>query len=509
MWERAGKIYRTLGPEGKPFISWIEHNRAIALRNLGLFEASIQASKTVQIELSELGQLIEAAHAQQNLAVTYFVQGQFNEALRLLDETRDTFYRDGRERDALLVNLFISDCLLQLRRFVEVLDKCQQVRGLFDRLGTHFEGAQAILNEATAYSGLRRFPEAETSLGEARRLFEAEGNSVWVAFTDLERAVVMQAQNRYTESLQLAQACARILREHDLPVEEAQAFLITAKAMIGAGRYEEAQTLVAQALSCGTNRKIPMLIYQSHHLAGAIAAAEGRIGEALTEYDQAIEEIEHLRGWVMVEYRAGFQEDKQALYEDALDLCLDLDLPERGLDYAERAKSRALLDLIACRLELEIQPRDAADRELIAQLQQLRRERDRLYRRQDTEGGFETRGDVSPSDAVNLTQQDVLSIEKKITGLWHRLLIRHADYARDADLWRVQTAPVRPLLAQDTVLIEYFITQQQVVAFLVSRDAVLVRKLPAAVADISTISHNFCGSTSRPARKVTPPISAL
>ena len=80
--------------------------------------------------------------------------------------------RDGRQRHAMLVELFISDCLLQLRRFTDVLEKCRQVRALFAELGTRFEVGQAILNEAAALTGLRDFSAARASLAEARTLFE-------------------------------------------------------------------------------------------------------------------------------------------------------------------------------------------------------------------------------------------------------------------------------------------------------------------------------------------------
>jgi tetratricopeptide (TPR) repeat protein len=41
--DRARELYRRLGKEGERFLPWVEHDRAIALRNLGQFEASLQA----------------------------------------------------------------------------------------------------------------------------------------------------------------------------------------------------------------------------------------------------------------------------------------------------------------------------------------------------------------------------------------------------------------------------------------------------------------------------------
>ena len=96
----------------------------------------------------------------------------------------------------------------------------------------------------------------------------------------------------------------------------------------------------------------------------------------------AIEELERLRSHLMLEYRTNFLEDKGLLYEDMIGVCLELDQPALGLEYAERAKSRALVDLVAFHLDLDVTPRNAGDLPLTEKLAQLRSERDRLHRRQ-------------------------------------------------------------------------------------------------------------------------------
>jgi hypothetical protein len=50
---------------------------------------------------------------------------------------------------------------------------------------------------------------------------------------------------------------------------------------------------------------------------------------------------------MMVEFRADFLEDKTAVYEDMVLLCVALDRAHSGLEYVERAKSRALVDMLA------------------------------------------------------------------------------------------------------------------------------------------------------------------
>jgi tetratricopeptide (TPR) repeat protein len=487
MFDRARDAYRRLDAEGRPYLVRVAYNRAIVLRNLGRFDESIRASKRA-LALAGDDQRIDRARAQQSLATTYFVLGRVNEALQLLDEVRAVFLDDGRKRDAILVELFISDCLLQLRRFRDVLDKCAQVRRLFRDLGTRFEVAQAILNEAVAFAGLEQYEEARASLQEARALFDEEGNDVWLAFTDLELATISVRQGALEDGGTLARRCAGTFAQHDLSIPEAQSWLVAARAASGLGQPRQAQTLLQKALAVGRARGVPLLVYQARHLLGTLAAEDGDPQRAMAQYDAAMETLEQLRGRMMVEFRADFLEDKGVIYEDAVQLCLQMQRPEDGLDYAERAKSRALLDLLAYRLDVGLRARREEDEPLVAELSQLRAERDRLYRRWESGEGQGQRGWATADDGWQQAQQDVLRIERRITELWHRLLIHNADYAQEAALWQVRTEPVQPYLDDDTLLLEYFVARGELLVFLVTAEEITVKRLPGSLNQIQQVS---------------------
>jgi tetratricopeptide (TPR) repeat protein len=147
LFDRAGEIYAELGEAGRAGWLWVQLNRALVLRNLGQFEASIAACRTAQEELAAMGQTVAAARARWNLALTHFILGQYNEALNGFDQVREVFAADGRQRDAMLVDLDVSNCLLQLRQYHGVLETCRQVRSTFSELGAHDVAAKAIVIE--------------------------------------------------------------------------------------------------------------------------------------------------------------------------------------------------------------------------------------------------------------------------------------------------------------------------------------------------------------------------
>jgi CHAT domain-containing protein len=484
MFDRAQELYGQIGSGGEPAGLWVQMNRGIALRNLGRFEESLQASRNAWEGQNRLGQSMAAARAQQSMALTNFVLGRYNEALAHLNQVRDAFLADGSQRDAMLVELFTSDCLLQLRRFSDVLDKCRRVRDLFARLGTDQVVAQAIVNEAVAYAQLDRLPEALASLDEARHIFEAGGNRVWIASTDLEKAAILLRQGHGHESLALARECADLFQDCELRVEAAEASLAAGRAALALDQVALARDLALRTLDVGQERDIPMLMYQAHALLGAAALASDEPGEALDAFDLAIEEVERLRGSLMVEYRSRFVEDKEEIYQDAVHLCLDLDQAARGLEYAERAKSRALLDLLAYRLDLGIRVRAEADRPLVDQLLLLRRKRDHLYRRWEGQHDGKQRGRTLMEGESSEAHQEVLDLEDQITKLWHQLLIRNADYAQEASLHTVRTERAQPYLPSNTLLIEYFVVRGQLLVFLVSAGGVQSRWLESSLAAI-------------------------
>jgi CHAT domain-containing protein len=502
MFDQARLATQRLGAQGDATLLMIENNRAIHLRNLGRFQAALDAGDAANVLATRLGQMAEAARVQQNQAYIHIALGRYNEALQLLGRARDALWSDGRTRDVLMVDLDIIDCWLQLGRFDRVLETCQQVRRVLARSEAHLEVAQTILNEGIAYAGLQRYLEALDSLDEACRLFEQAGQPVWVATARLEAAAVCYRQAAYADSLETAGQCAEVFRTHPAPLHYAQACLVAARAAAALCQPEQAAHYVDEVWSVAQD--IPALTYQAHYLLGTLAESGGRLEQALGEYDQAIREIEQLRGRMMVEYRSGFVADKQAVYEDAVRTCVALGQPARALEVAEQAKSRALVDLLSSRLDLSVQPRTREDQPLVDALNELRVERDRLYRRWESQRE-ELRGTRALADEpLQEAYQSILSLERQITDRWHDLLVRNAGYARDATLWQPQAGPIQPFLDEGTALLEYFAVHGQVYAFVATKDEVKVRVLAGSMADIERwrqkLQLNFRAVAASPQR---------
>ncbi len=494
MFDRAAELYQRRKVEEKTSWALIQQNRAVALRDLGHFDDSITASRLSMEVLNELGETVELARAEQSMAFTYFVLGRFNEALEILDRVWSVFLDDGRMSDAMRVQLDISHCLLQLLRFSEVIEKCQYIRSLFVGTGMHQVGALALIDEGIAYAQLHQYDKALASLSDARQIFAEAGNEFRVASTDLERSAVLFYQEQYPDSLALALECASVFQAHHMLIEEAWALLVAGRAAVVLKKHQKASEFLVKALQVGQTLNIPAVKHRAHALLGALAQVQGELEEAQTQFDLAIQEVEQLRGRLMLEFRVAFLEDKESLYQSMVDVCIERGQLLKGLEFAERAKSRTLLDLMAYRLDLTIRARTDEDLPLVEELTRLRAARDRLYHLWEGDVGSTEqteRGWSYPQALHQKAQQRVLGLEKRITELWHRLLIRNADYAQDTTLWTIHTESVQPYLEQDTLLVEYYVIRNEFVVFLITADDIQVKRLDANLGRIQTLLQLF------------------
>jgi tetratricopeptide (TPR) repeat protein len=88
---------------------------------------------------------------------------------------------------------------------------------------------------------------------------------------------------------------------------------------------------------------------------GRIAEQEGRLKEAIGLYEKAVDVVEQQRASINTEAsKIGFVGDKQALYHTLVRALYHDDQYEKAFEYVERAKSRALVDLLASKKDFSV-----------------------------------------------------------------------------------------------------------------------------------------------------------
>jgi hypothetical protein len=123
----------------------------------------------------------------------------------------------------------------------------------------------------------------------------------------------------------------------------AMAKLYLANALFSEGKYKQAVDRMNEVMKPTHEFK-----WRSHLLKGNIELAEGRLEKAIEEFAHSIEEIEFARAKLNSHgFKVTFMNDKQVPYQKIIGSLEKLGDTQKAFDYAEKAKARAFVDLIA------------------------------------------------------------------------------------------------------------------------------------------------------------------
>jgi CHAT domain-containing protein/tetratricopeptide (TPR) repeat protein len=487
LFNRAHARFEQAGPESRLDLAITELNRSVALRNLDRFDEAIEAASNARRLATELGLTMIAARADQSQGVTHFFLGQYNKALSLFDQAKQVFQAANLERDVTVANLFATNCHLALNRYAEALDLASKAEKELARLDMPYEMAWAAYNRAQAHIGLNHVEMAADALALARLGFAQIENQVWVATVDIQWAVANLRIEAFEAALNNARRASEVFAKCALVVEKAQADLVAAEALIALAQDDKAHRICLAALQIARDRDVPWLANQARHLLGHLAEMEGDEETALEYYEDCAAGVERLRRQVAVELRGSFLADKGEIYEDAVSLWLARTEVNHAFDYVERAKSRALVELLAHNLDIRVKVRRESDRDMVAHVERLRQECQWYYNRLDPFGEREGAESGPTQVEQDRLREELNSREKQLADMLLQLQVRNAKYTQDADLWQVQVESPQPYLDRDTLLVEYFIARGEVLAFSITQGEIQVHRRLTTVSQLTRL----------------------
>ena len=193
------------------------------------------------------------------------------------------------------------------------------------------------------------------------------------------------------------------------------------------------------------------------------SAALGKPDEALAAALSALARVEETRGELQdMGQRAGFLERRQGLYQFAVDLALAAGKPDEGFALAERSRSRAFLDLLGNASLSKGKTQALAQEEV--RLRGRLAEASALARADDDEesAGAEAR---------------VAAAEREYRTFLARVRAKSVEQAALMSVEPVTLAEIQKILPADGVLLEYLVSAQGIVLWVVSPQRVDVHRI--------------------------------
>ena len=448
-------------------------NLAVCETNVGDFPAALDCYTRARHNADAEGLDILAAQADYNIAFLYYQRGDYREARRLYELSRDRCLKSGDAYHHALCDLDEAEMDLELNLTGEGEKLALSAARKFESLGMRYEHAKALVSLAVAGSqrGDRVF--ADRSLRAARRLFALENNAVWSALVDQLRAVLAFHDLRFDQAHRLSTAAWKVLVKIMVPGRAAHSRILLARLWLRAGHADRARAVSREAVNLMGEDISPSLRFHASLLEGEIHEAQGKFHDAWICYQSSRREIEDLRGRVETEdLRISVLKDKVAVYEHLVAMSADPPVPSLPLDVevafelVQDAKSRALAD----RTRMP-GPEPDSD-EARERSRNLRQDLAWLYRQIES---AEERG-----TSTETLRGRVLELEREI-------LILHPERSRSPEVRKRSLCDLQATIPDNAVILEYFEARHALYAFLVSRQ---------------TLRHVRLGS-STPSRQAT------
>lgn len=345
-YEIAESRYKTLGMNER--LGEIIDNRGAIFSTLGRGIEALEAHESAASIFNSSGLDLAYTKALVNAGEAHLRLGNYTGSLEAFEQARRPLDSLGELADKYLLLRHTADAYLELNLYTEALAVYEEAVGLLRGSGMAHDLAQALWGKGSVLVAMSELEEAEKALAEAADLFLAADNKPLLSGVMLEQASLQAASEGRETALATAARALALVSGNDWPAQLVYVHLSLADLLLpdlaSAERHLVAAGRLVERLS------LPQLRYRLNERLGRLRRLQGRDEEALVLLEAAVEEVERLRGTVYQEpIRASFLVDKIVAYEELLQLYLAQESEEsarQAFRVAERAKSRALVDLL-------------------------------------------------------------------------------------------------------------------------------------------------------------------
>jgi CHAT domain-containing protein len=235
--------------------------------------------------------------------------------------------------------------------------------------------------------------------------------------------------------------------------------VLFAKALLETGQVAEARERYDALLRQRETAYNGELYWLALFDRGRIAERDGQLQQAIDLWVKAVDVIERQRSTINTEVnKIGFVGDKQEVYRRLIGALVETGQPRTAFEYAERSKSRALVDLLAAKSDYAVRTAEAGQvRVRLAQLAAA----EAAARVQET-----------TATAAELQARQLRSI-----AVTEQLRTATPELASLVTVTRVVAGDIQPLLGADETLVEYYYQGDDAWAFVLTRGDVAAVRL--------------------------------
>ncbi|HEU4889057.1 MAG TPA: tetratricopeptide repeat protein, partial [Thermoanaerobaculia bacterium] len=393
--------------------------------------------------------------------------GQYREAMATLREAIAAATADNDRTVHASALAGIGDVYMSQGNAELAVHYHQKAIEMFRELGNTAMVSMTLNNLGVSYSVMGRGDRALEVYRENLALMERLKYSRGINISKMNIAAVLVNLQRHEEAAPILAELLPAYEAVDDPNSRANVRRLLAEVEARRGDLSGA---LEHALKAAAERTDEIKdVYLSHALLGHLYRKLGRAGEARTSLAGAIDAIESMHGHSTGGQVHFFDERSEAYAEMAL-LMIDAGRVEEAFEYAERYRSRVLIDVLRS---------GPADRPLELTEDEHKRERE-LGERLSALQREAMRG-ASPelSEQVTAARREYDAFQQELAGAHPRLHVERGT------LQRVTAREIASRLPRETVLVEYLVTREKTYAFVIAGGTIEVRAIDVARDDLA------------------------
>jgi len=523
--EQALSIKRATGDragEGKALI-----NVGLVYDSLAQYQEALDYFQQGLAIDRDIGDVAGEAMALTNIGIVHGELGQYEEALGFFEQALTTFRHIGHRAGvaATLNNIgLVHD---HFGTYGQALESFQQARVIQRDIGDRAGEGGTLTNIATVYDHLGQYQQAldyyEQALAIKAEIGDrhGEGSALsgignvyrWLGDYDaalpyLQRALAITQElgdrggeagalanvgnvyfdlGDYAQALDYYGRALDMLREIGARAKEGMALQMMAFGYGASGQSEHSLDYYQQALSIEQEVGDRSGEALSLRMIGAVYEDEGDAVQAVSYYQQAIEVTESILGEVQVEeLQTSYAAEQVPAYEGLISLLWEEDRLEEAFNYGERARARAFLDQLGggrvdfrsgAAADLLDQEADAKD-QIAARRGQLVSLRNRPLVEWDTE-------------TIAAVEAELTSLESDYAALLTQIKVQSPQAASLVSVDVATLSDIQAAVGADTTLVEYFVTEDRTLVFIITRDTYETESLEVSREDLADTITTF------------------
>lgn len=455
-------------------------NIGLAYWDLGELQKAFEYYDRAAAIHTQLGDDNRAASALYNCGILLTDLGRLPTALDYLERSLDIRERHGDPRRIGSVLNRMGIVYRRLGEFESAVESYRRVIEIMEEAGDEKGLANGLMNLGVVLQNLNRPERAAGQYERSLALFEKAGNPNGVL------AALNNLGSVYFDLHDYAKAEGPIRKALDMSREfedrEGQVNNLTTLANVQnfQGKLDSALANYKVALQIAEKLNSPALIWPVLLGLGDNYERQGDTGKALQTYARAFDLVEGVRGSMQSEsYKASFLAQKRFAYEAVIHLLAKLHAadPSAGYDrqafvFAERAKARAFLDLLA---EALADVREGMDPELLQKQEALLSE---LAQTQQVLQQESAKADAAP-DSIAVLKTGVNELDMQYRTLQREISRSNPRYAA---LHHPQPITLEGLqsdvLDKNTLVLEYSLGDSSSSLWVVSQNSRQLYRLP-------------------------------